>query len=79
MREGQKELVKTVASSAVGGAVGAGTYAVIGGIGFTAVGTGVGVTLGPFIAIGAGLGAVGYGIYWLGKQVQARRGSRDAR
>ncbi len=31
--------------------------------------TAVGVTLGPFIAIGAGVGAVGYGLYWLDKQV----------
>ncbi len=64
-----KEGAKAVAASAVGAAVGAGTYGAIGGIGVAATGTAVGITLGPFIAIGAGLGAAGYGVYWLGKQV----------
>jgi len=36
-----------------------------------AAGTAVGVTLGPFVAIGAGLGTAAYGVYWLGKQVGA--------
>ena len=61
--------VKAAGAAATGAAVGAGTYATIGGIGIAAGGTAVGVTLGPFIAIGAGIGSVGYGLYWLGKQV----------
>lgn len=63
-----KEGAKAVAASAVGAAVGAGTHVAIGGIGVAATGTAVGITLGPFIAIGAGLGAAGYVVYWLGKQ-----------
>ena len=60
------------AGSAVAGAVaGAGIYATIGGVGLAVGGTAVGVTLGPFVAIGTGLGLTGYGIYWLGKQVGA--------
>ena len=61
--------VKAAATGVVGGAVGAGTYAIIGGIGVAVGGTAVGITLGPFIAIGSGLGLVGYGVYWLGKQI----------
>jgi uncharacterized membrane protein len=44
----------------------------IGGIGVAATGTAVGITLGPFIAIGAGVGLTAYGLYWLGKQVGQR-------
>jgi len=68
MKEGSKNALKTVGAAAAGGAAGAGVYWVIGGVGVAATGTAVGITLGPFIAIGAGLGAVGYGVYWLGKQ-----------
>ena len=69
MRNGTKNALKTVGAGAAGGAVGAGTYATIGGIGVAATGTAVGITLGPFIAIGTGVGLVGYGLYWLGRQV----------
>ena len=47
-----------------GGAVASG---IIGGIGLAFCGTAVGITLGPFIAIGAGLSFAGWGIYKLGK------------
>lgn len=70
MTEGKKDVAKAVGTTAVGAATGAATYASIGGLGLTAVGTGVGITLGPFIAIGAGVFALGYGIFWLGKQVK---------
>ena len=69
MKENAKDALKTVATAGIGAAAGAGTYGVIGGVGVAAVGTAVGITLGPFIAIGAGVGATGYGIYWLGKQI----------
>lgn len=78
MRNSQKEVLKTAACSVLGGAAGAGTYGVIGGVGLTVVGTGVGITLGPFIAIGAGLGAAGYGIFWAGKQIERSRNGRSA-
>ena len=68
-----KEVLKTVGSSAIGGTAGAAIYSVIGGVGITAVGTGVGITLAPFVAIGAGLGAAGYGVFWLGKQIGNRK------
>ena len=61
--------LKTAAAGVAGGAAGAGIYATIGGVGVAATGTAVGITLGPFIAIGTGVGLVGYGLYWLGKQV----------
>jgi len=64
-----KESAKAGVVAATGAAVGAGTYATIGGVGLAATGTAVGITLGPFIAIGAGVGLAGYGFYWLGKQV----------
>lgn len=51
-----------------GAAAGAGLYGAIGGIGVTILGTAVGVTLGPMVAIGSGLGLVGYGFYSLGKR-----------
>lgn len=78
MKNGRKELLKTAMASAGGGAVGAATYSIIGGVGVTAVGSAVGVTLGPFVAIGAGLGAVGYGVYWLGKQVAAKKNKTNS-
>jgi hypothetical protein len=68
MKSGHKELLKTATASVGGGAAGAAAYNIIGGVGITALGTGVGVTLAPFIVIGAGLGAVVYGVYWLGKE-----------
>lgn len=69
MNDGAKESLKAAASGVAGGVAGAGAYSVIGGVGVVAAGTGVGITLGPFIAIGSGLGLVGYGLYRLGKQV----------
>jgi hypothetical protein len=73
-----KEVLKTAATSAAGGCAGAATYGIIGGVGLTAVGTGVGITLAPFVAIGAGLGAAGYGVYWLGKQMGKRKKTAQA-
>lgn len=75
MKEGTKEAVKAVGAAAIGAAGGTGVYGIIGGVGVAATGTAVGITLGPFIAIGAGIGLTGYGIYWLGKQV----GSKNAK
>ena len=63
------EGVKAAGLGAAGAAVGAGTSAVIGGVGVAAAGSAVGMTLGPFIAIGVGIGLTGYGMYWLGKQI----------
>ncbi len=59
---------KAAISTAGGAAIGAGIYGTIGGVGLAAGGTAVGITLGPFIAIGAGIGLAGYGLVWLGKQ-----------
>ena len=73
VNETGKEVLKTAGTSFLGGACGAGLYGAIGGVGLTAVGTGVGITLAPFIAIGAGVGATGYGLVWLGKQLGKRR------
>ncbi len=64
---------KAVAAGLAGGGVGAATYGVIGGVGIAATGTAVGITLGPFIAIGAGVGLASYGLYWLGKQVGGKK------
>jgi hypothetical protein len=69
MKEGTKNGVKAIVSAGVGAGAGAATYATIGGVGIAATGTAVGITLGPFIAIGAGIGLTTYGLYWLGKQV----------
>lgn len=66
---GYSDALKSVGSATVGGLAGAGVYSAIGGVGLAVGGTAVGITAGPFIAIGAGLGAVGYGLFWLGKQV----------
>ena len=63
------DAVKAAGAGVAGSLVGAGTFATFGGIGVAAGGTAVGITLGPFIAIGAGLGLAGYGVYWLGKQI----------
>jgi hypothetical protein len=73
-----KRLLKTGASTVTGGALGAGTYDVIGGIGVAATGTAVSVTLAPLIVVGSGLGAAAYGLYWLGSAVTSRRMKRSA-
>ncbi len=62
-----KEIAKAAGAAAGGGAVGAGVYGTIGGIGVAAAGTAASITLGPFIAIGTGVGLAGYGVYKLGK------------
>jgi len=64
-----KDATKAGVATVAGAGAGALTYGTIGGVGIAATGTAVGITLGPFIAIGAGIGLTGYGIYWLGKQV----------
>jgi len=69
MNEGTKDGLKAATSGAAGTGAGAALYAAIGGIGLAATGTAVGITLGPFIAIGVGVGLTGYGLYWLGKQI----------
>ena len=63
------DAVKAAGAGVAGAIVGAGTYATIGGVGLAVGGTAVGVTLGPFIAIGGGLALAEYGVYWLGKQI----------
>jgi hypothetical protein len=73
MNETTKEVLKAGGTSIVGGALGAGLYGTIGGIGLTAVGTGLGVTLGPFIAIGAVIGGAGYGVFSLGRRFEKRK------
>jgi len=64
-----KDSTKAGVATVVGAGAGAATYSTFGGVGIAATGTAVGITLGPFIAIGAGVGLTGYGIYWLGKQM----------
>lgn len=71
MKKSTKNVLKAAGASAAGGAAGAGIYAAIGGIGLAATGTAIGITLGPFIAIGGAAGLGGYGLYWLGKQIGA--------
>lgn len=58
-----KDSTKAGISTVVGAGAGAATYGTIGGVGIAATGTAVGITLGPFIAIGAGLGLTTYGVY----------------
>ena len=65
---GTAEAAKAAGVAGIGAAAGAATYGVMGGIGVAAGGTAVGITLAPFIAIGAGIGLFGYGLYWLGRQ-----------
>lgn len=74
MNENSKDGFKAVGAGVVGAGIGAATYGTIGGIGVAATGTAIGITLGPFIAIGAGIGLTGYGLYWLGKQVGRKKG-----
>ena len=69
MKEHTKDVLQTVAATGIGAAAGAGTYGLIGVVEITAGGTSVGITLGPFIAIGASVGFASYGIYWLGKKI----------
>lgn len=69
MNAGKKEALNTVGSAGAGAVAGVGIYSLTGGIGIAVGGTAVGLTVGPFIVIGAGVGATAYGIYWLGKQV----------
>jgi len=59
---------KTLTSTGVGAVVGGTTYATIGGMGLALCGTAVGITLGPMIAIGAGVGLVGSVLHSLGKK-----------
>ena len=68
-----KDGLKTVIAGVGGAGVGAATYSVIGGVGLAIGGTAVGITMGPFIAIGTGLGLTFYGLYWLGKQVGIKK------
>lgn len=65
----KKEALRTVGSAGVGAVAGAAAFEIVGGVGLAAGGTAIGLTAGPFIAIGAGLGAAAYGLYWMGKQV----------
>jgi hypothetical protein len=66
----QNEAPKVAVAGVAGAAAGAGLIKVIGGIGVTALGTGVGITLLPAAAIGAGLSALGYGLYRLGQSTR---------
>ena len=77
MKEGVKEGIKAAAAGTAGAGVGAATYVTIGGVGIAATGTAVGITLGPFIAIGAGLGLTGYGVYRLGKQMGKKKSEEE--
>jgi hypothetical protein len=77
MNSSKKDALKATGAAALGAGGGAAVYGTIGGIGVAATGTAVGVTLGPFIVIGAGVGAAAYGVYWLGKQVGRSQQSRS--
>jgi len=67
------DLYGAAGSTVAGGAGGAAAYATIGGIGIAIGGTAFGITLGPFIAIGAGTALTAYGLIWLGWQLGAVR------
>ena len=67
-RNNRKDVLKTAGSAATGGATGAGLYATLGGMGLTAGGGAVAITLLPMVLIGAGLFGTAYGLYWLGKR-----------
>jgi len=62
-----KGLKNTAKAVAAGGVAGGSLYTVVGGVGVTLAGGAAGITLLPMIAIGAGLGAAGYGLYRLGQ------------
>jgi hypothetical protein len=72
MKPTNSDALNAVGSAGAGAAAAAGLHFIVGGVGVAAAGTAVGLTVGPFIAIGAGVGAAGYGLYWLGKQVATR-------
>jgi len=72
MNSAQKETFNTLRTAGVGAVAGFGIYGMTGGVGIAVGGTAVGLSAGPFIVIGAGVGATMYGIYWLGKQSVAR-------
>lgn len=62
------KLFKRMATTAItGSTVGASAYATIGGLGIAGMGTAIGITLVPFMLIGAGAGAGIYGVFLLGK------------
>lgn len=63
-----KEARGTAPVAAVGAAAGAGTYAVVGGLGLAGLGSAVGITLFPMIGIGAAIGTVGYQLYRWGRR-----------
>ena len=63
-----KESTKVTIAGTAGAGVGVAIYATIGGVGVAATGTAFGITLGPLIAIGAVVGLMAYGLYWLGKK-----------
>jgi hypothetical protein len=71
------DALNTVRTAGAGAAVGAGLHVIVGSVGVAAGGAALGLTMGPFIAIGAGVGAAGYGLYWLGKQVATRSKAPD--
>lgn len=60
-----KGMAKAAGAAAGGGAVGAGVHGIVGGGGGAAVGTAESIPLGSWIAIGAGVGLAGFGIYKL--------------
>ena len=57
----------------IGAIVGLFVFLLIGGIGVALLGTAVGITMGPFVLIGACLFGLLYGVYWLGKQIGSKR------
>ena len=63
-----KEIKKTAPVALGGAAVGAGTYATIGGLGLAGLGGAVGITLLPMICIGVTVSAVGHGLYRWGQR-----------
>jgi len=69
MASDKKSALGAVGSAGAGAITGALAFKTIGGVGVAAGGAAFGLTVGPFVAIGAGVGAAGYGLYWLGKQV----------
>lgn len=51
-----------------GAASGAATYGVVGGVGVAALGTAVGITLAPWMILGAAVVTTGYGVYQAGRR-----------
>jgi hypothetical protein len=76
IEKGFRQAIGPVASGAAGAGAGLGAYGLIGGVGVAAGGTAVGVTAGPFIAIGAGVALAGYGLVRLGRQIGLRHARR---